>query len=158
MTGFWGPYPQTYQSRTIWRISILGDKKEVGKEHFEYVYLPSSCWQQGISWTWTKLIFTCPFLSTPKRSRHAKKSILAWGRFFRDYKIDCKSTRNFSLCNASWNMKPFLNLSRIPNSGQFNCEVRAGSVCTYYPFNHPFFHHLIAQQNPIIKSSQKQSS
>ena len=68
MTGFWGPYPQICQSRTIWHISILEDKIEVGKEHFEYVYLPSSCWQQGISWTWTKMIFTFSiFVNTNKK-------------------------------------------------------------------------------------------
>ena len=36
-------------------------------------------------------------------------------------------------------MKHLLNLGSIPNPGQLNCEVQAGSVCTYYPFNHPFF-------------------
>ena len=132
------------QSRLLWRICTLGNiilKIEVGKEHFEYVYLPSSCWQQGISWTWTKTIFTFSiFVNTNKKYAWCRKEHSS----LRITTLTAKCKRNLSLWNACWNVKPFLNPGTIPNPGQFNCEVQAGSFCAYYPFNHPFSHHLAA--------------
>ena len=88
---------------------------------------------------------------------HAKTSILAWERFFSEIiTLKAKCKRNLSLWNASWNVKPFLNLGSIPNPGQFNCEVQAGSVCTYYP---SFFSHQLAaqQKHPHQKKNSWES-
>ena len=98
-----------------------------------------------------------PFLSTPTRNIACKNEHSSLRTFFSEIitlKVKCK--RNLSLWNASWNVKPFLNLGSIPNPGQFNCEVQAGSVCTYYP---SFFSHQLAaqQKHPHQKKNSWES-